>query len=404
MHCVRNITENLYAVGASEHRLQLFENMHPIPRGVSYNAYVLLDKKTVLFDTVDWAVAPQFMENLAHVLNGRNLDYIVVHHMECDHSATLEQVILAYPHIKIITTEKAVQFMRQFGAVVNYDNIETVKEGDTRSFGEHNFTFVMAPMVHWPEAMVSFDSTTGTLFSADAFGTFGALNGVLFNDEIDFERDWLDDARRYYTNIVGKYGPHVQTLLRKASALPIKYICPLHGPVWRSDFGFIMDKYIRWSSYMPEKKGVLIAYSTMYGHTEQAAVALASQLIQKGCLDVQVRDVSSTPVSELIALAFKYSHMVLASVTYNLSIYPPMHTFLNDMKLLNLQNRTVALIENGTWACTTGKLITKELEEMKQMTILNETLTISSAVNEANYPSIEAIAQGLIESMELANI
>ncbi|MFI3254960.1 MAG: FprA family A-type flavoprotein [Eubacteriales bacterium] len=403
MHCVRNITEDLYFLGVDEHRLHLFENIHPIPRGVSYNSYLLKDEKTVLFDTVDWAVCRQFMENIAFVLNGRDLDYLVVNHVEPDHAASIEQVIQAYPKVKIVSNEKAFLFMRQFGFDIG-DRAVTVTEGDSMSFGKHKVAFVLAPMVHWPEAMVSFDLTDGTLFAADAFGTFGALNGVLFNDEVDFDRDWIDDARRYYTNIVGKYGPHVQKLLRKASTLPIKLICPLHGPVWRSDFGYILDKYNRWSSYVPEKKGVLIAYASMYGNTEQAAVALASQLVQKGCLDVKVCDVSTTHVTDLIGYAFQYSHMALVSVTYNLGIYPLMHNFIMDMKALNLQNRTVAIVENGTWACTAGKLMTKELEEMKQMTILNESLTISSAVNEANLPSIEMLAQGLIDSLETATV
>lgn len=404
MHCVRNITEDLVFLGVDEHRLHLFENIHPIPRGVSYNAYLLLDEKTVLFDTVDWAVCRQFMENLEFSLGGRPLDYLVVNHMEPDHAASLEQVLAAYPEVKVISTEKAFLFMRQFGFDLGDHGSMIVTEGDSMSFGKHNFVFVMAPMVHWPEAMVSFDLTTGTLFAADAFGSFGALNGVLFNDEVDFDRDWIDDARRYYTNIVGKYGPHVQALLKKAGGLEIKLICPLHGPVWRSDFGYILDKYLRWSSYTPEKKGVLIAYASMYGNTEQAAVALASQLIQKGCLDVRVCDVSTTHVSELISLAFQYSHMALASVTYNLGIYPLMHNFLMDMKALNLQNRTVAILENGSWACVSGKLIAKELDSMKNMTILNEGMTISSAVNEANAPNLESIAQSLIDSMATTEI
>lgn len=399
MNCVRKIADDLFFVGADEHRLHLFENIHPISRGVSYNSYLLLDEKTVLFDTVDWAVCRQFLENIEHVLDGRKLDYLVVNHMEPDHAASLQQVLIAYPDVTIISTEKAYLFMRQFGFDIG-DNYEVVTEGDSKCFGKHTFAFVLAPMVHWPEAMVSFDLTTGTLFAADAFGSFGALNGVLFNDEVDFERDWIDDARRYYTNIVGKYGPHVQALLKKAGGLDIKLICPLHGPLWRSDFGYILDKYSRWSSYTPEKKGVLIVYASMYGNTEQAAVGLASKLIENGFLEVRVCDVSTTHVSELIALTFKYSHVVLASVTYNLGIYPLMHNYINDMKALNVQNRTFAVIENGSWACVSGKLITKELDEMKQITILNEGMTITSSVNEANEPDIETIALALIDSMK----
>lgn len=398
MNCVRNITEDLFFVGADEHRLNLFENIHPISRGVSYNAYVLLDEKTVLFDTVDWAVCRQFMENVAFALDGRPLDYLVINHMEPDHAASLQQVISTYPEVKVVSTEKAFLYMKQFGFDIG-DRAITVTEGQTMSFGKHEFVFVLAPMVHWPEAMVSFDTTTGTLFSADAFGTFGALNGVLFNDEVNFDRDWIDDARRYFTNIVGKFGPQVQALLKKAGGLNIKLICPLHGPVWRSDFGYILDKYNRWSTYTPEKNGILIAYASMYGNTEQVAGALASKLIQTGFLDVRMCDISTTHVSELISHAFEYSHIVIASPTYNLGIFPPTLTFLHDMKALNLQKRTFALIENGTWACTSGKQMTKEIEEMKDVTILNEKVTINSSLSDDQAGSLDTLAQALLGSM-----
>lgn len=242
MYCVRNVTEDLYWIGANDRRLALFENIHPIPRGVSYNAYVLTDEKTVLFDTADWSACRQFLENLEYVLDGRDLDYMVINHMEPDHGASLEEVLLRYPNVTIISTEKAFMLMRQFGFQIDGHTLDEVKEGDTRCFGKHTVTFVAAPMVHWPEAMVTFDVTNGVLFAADAFGSFGALDGKLFNDEVNFDRDWIDDARRYYTNIVGKYGPHVQLLLKKAAGIvnDIKYICPLHGPVWRNDFGYLL--------------------------------------------------------------------------------------------------------------------------------------------------------------------
>ena len=319
MYCVRKVVDDLYWVGGNDHRLALFENIHPIPNGVSYNSYLLLDKKTVLFDTVDWDACRQFLENVEHVLNGRDLDYLVINHMEPDHGASIEEILLRYPKVKIISTEKSFLLMHQFGFNVD-GRTEEVKEGDTRCFGKHTITFVEAPMVHWPEAMVSFDVTNGVLFSADAFGSFGALDGKLFNDEVDFDRDWLDDARRYYTNIVGKYGPHVQALLKKAGTIDIKVICPLHGPVWRNDFGYLLDKYDKWSRYEPEETGVLIAYASMYGNTESAAQVLAAKLVEKGVKNVVVHDVSNTHVSYLISDAFKYSHIVLASVTYNLGI------------------------------------------------------------------------------------
>lgn len=399
MHCVRKVTEDLYWVGANDHRLNLFENIHPISRGVSYNSYLLMDKKTVLFDTVDWSVCRQFLENIEAVLGGRNLDYLVVNHMEPDHAASLEEILLRYPKVKVISTEKAFMLMHQFGFDVE-DRKEVVKEGDEKSFGKHVVTFVSAPMVHWPEAMVTFDKTNGVLFAADAFGSFGALDGKLFNDEVNFDRDWIDEARRYYTNIVGKYGPHVQALLKKAAGIDIKIICPLHGPVWRSNLGYFIDKYDKWSRYEPEEKGVMIVYASMYGNTESAATALASRLVERGITNVVMYDVSNTHVSQLISETFKYSHIVLASVTYNLGIYPLMHNYLMDMKALNVQNRTVAIVENGSWACKSGDLMAEFLDGMKQMSVLNERLTVVSSLSEEKVDEMEVLIDGIVDSMK----
>ena len=400
MHCVRKVTEDLYWIGANDHRLALFENIHPIPRGVSYNSYVLKDEKNVLFDTVDWSACRQFLENLDYVLGGEKLDYIVINHMEPDHGASLEEVLLRHPEAKIVSTPKAFVMMRQFGFAVDSHEQIQAKEGETLSFGRHVVTFVNAPMVHWPEAMVTFDQTEGILFSADAFGTFGALDGKLFNDEMDFEKDWLEDARRYYTNIVGKYGAPVQALLKKASGLDIRMICPLHGPVWRSNIGWFIEKYDLWSRYVPEEKGVLIAYASMYGNTAAAAQALAAKLCEKGVTNVAVYDVSNTHVSQLIAETFRLSHIVLASVTYNMEIYPVMHSYLSDMKGLNVQNRTVAIIENGTWACKSGELMTRFVqEELKGMKVLDEKLTLSSALKEGQADALEALADSLAASV-----
>jgi flavorubredoxin len=399
MYCYRKIDEDLYWIGGNDHRLALFENIHPIPRGVSYNSYVLLDEKNVLFDTVDWSICRQFLDNLKEILKDQILDYMVINHVEPDHAASIEEVLLRYPKVQIICTEKAALFLRQFGFPVDGKLIE-VKENDTMSFGKHNVVFVAAPMVHWPEAMVTYDTTTGTLFSADAFGSFIALDGKLFNDEVNFDRDWIDEARRYYTNIVGKYGPHVQTLLKKAGTLDIKAICPLHGVVWRNDFGYLLDKYDKWSRYEPEEKGVVIVYGTMYGNTEAAANYLATSLVEKGLKNVVMYDVSKTHVSYLISETFKYSHLVLASVTYNLKIYPPMLDYITDMKALNLQKRKVAIIENGSWAPQSGKLITELLNGMKEMTILGNNLSINSSVKENDIPSIDDLADSIIESME----
>lgn len=399
MYCVREITEDLYWVGGNDHRLALFENIHPIPRGVSYNSYLLLDEKTVLFDTVDWSICRQLLENVKAVLGDRPLDYMVINHMEPDHAACIEEIVLRYPNVKIICTEKAVLFMNQFGFHIDGKLIE-VKEGDTMSFGKHNVVFVYAPMVHWPEVMVTFDTTNGVLFSADAFGSFGALDGKLFNDEVNFDRDWIDDARRYYTNIVGKYGPHVQSLLKKAATIEIKTICPLHGPVWRNDLGYFLDKYDKWSSYEPEEKGVMIVYGTMYGNTEAAASDLATRLVKKGMTNVVMYDVSKTHISYLISESFKYSNIVLASVTYNLKIYPPMHDYLIDMKALNLQKRTFSLIENGSWAPQSGRLMRELLDEMKDMTILDNDITLSSSMKEDDADSMDILVDSIMESMK----
>ena len=398
MHCVRKVTEDLFWVGGNDKRLHLFENIHPIEDGVSYNSYLLLDEKTVLFDTADWSVGRQFIENVEYVLDGRKLDYMVINHMEPDHCASMEEIILRYPDVKIVSTEKALMLMHQFNYTVD-DNFIQVAEGDTMSFGKHNVVFVEAPMVHWPEAMVTFDTTDGVLFSADAFGSFKSLDGALFADEVDFDGEWINEARRYYTNIVGKYGPEVMDLLKKAQTIDIKIICPLHGPVWRKDIGYILDKYIHWATYTPEEKGVLLCYASMYGNTENAAHILATKLHEKGMHKVHMYDVSKTHVSYLIGEAFKYSHLALLSVTYNLNVFPAMENFVQDMKRLNLQKRVVAVVENGSWAPQASVLINETLDEMKQMTVLNEEVSVLSSVSKMTESELDSLADSIIESM-----
>ena len=398
MYNVRKVTEDLYWIGANDHRLALFENIHPIPRGVSYNSYLLLDEKTVFFDTIDWSSGRQFLENIEGVLDGRSLDYMVINHVEPDHAASIGEILVRYPDITVVSNEKAFMLMSQFGFGIGDNRVE-VSEGDVISFGKHTITFVQAPMVHWPEAMVSFDTTNGVLFSADAFGSFGALDGILFSDEADFDRDWIDDARRYYTNIVGKYGPHVQALLQKAGSIDIKMVCPLHGPLWRKDLGYFIEKYDKWSRYEPEENGVLIVYASMYGNMESAAQRLASMLTAKGVEKIAVYDVSNTHVSHLIAETFKYSHIVLASVTYNLGIYPLMHNYLMDMKALNMQDRTVAIMEGGSWAPKAGVLMEELLDEMKQMTVLNEKVTVLSTLSDSSAAEMEQMADAIVESL-----
>lgn len=398
MHCVRKVTDDIYWIGANDKRLHLFENIHPIEDGVSYNSYVLLDEKTVLLDAADWSVGKQFIENLEFVLNGRPLDYMIINHMEPDHCASMEEVLLRHPETKVISTAKAFKMMEQFG-FCNLGETITVKEGDEMNFGKHTFTFISAPMVHWPEVMVTFDTTDGVLFSADAFGSFKSLDGKLFADEVDFDRDWIDEARRYYTNIVGKYGPQVMNLLKKAEGIDIKIICPLHGLVWRKGIGYFIDKHIKWATYEPEEKGVLIAYASMYGNTENAAQILAAKLCEKGVTNIRMYDVSKTHVSYLISDAFKYSHIALLSVTYTNDLYPPMEEFIRDMQRLSLQNRTFAIVENGTWAPQANKLMDKMIGEMKNTTLLNENVSLLSAVDEKSDAAIDAMADAILKSM-----
>ncbi|MBR0383672.1 MAG: FprA family A-type flavoprotein [Eubacteriaceae bacterium] len=398
MHNVRKVTDDLYWVGASDRRLALFENIHPLPEGVSYNAYVLTDEKTVLIDTADWSVGKQFIENVEYVLAGKPLDVLIVNHFEPDHAATLGEILLRYPDVTVVTTAKGKSFAEQFGYDIK--NADIVKNGDTRSFGAHEFTFVAAPMVHWPEVMVSFDHTNGVLFSADAFGSFKALDGKLFDDEVDYDRDWIDEARRYYANIVGKYGKNVTVLLKKAAPLDIKMICPLHGLIWRSGIDYILDKHQKWASYTPEEQGVVIAYASMYGDTENAADILAVKLAEAGVKNVKVYDVSKTDRSYIISDMFKYSHFVLASVTYNLGIFPTMHDLISDMKALNVSNRTAAIIENGTWAVKSGTLMQAELESMKDITLLDEKVSLLSSVKEDGEADLSTLADAIAASVK----
>ena len=399
MYCVKKMTEDLYWVGGNDRRLALFENVYPIPRGVSYTAYVVLDEKTVLLDTVDNSVSPIFFENLAHVLNGRKLDYLIVNHMEPDHAATIEAVVLRYPEVTLVCNKKTAQMMKNFFSFDVDSRVHLVAEMDTLCTGKHTFAFVMAPMVHWPEVMVTYDATTKTLFAADAFGTFGALGGNLYADEVNFQTEWLDDARRYYTNIVGKYGTQVQALLKKAATIEIETICPLHGPVWRKDIGWFIDKYVHWATYTPEEDAVVIAYASVYGNTETAANILAGKLADLGVRNVKVYDVSATHASEIVSECFRASHLVFLSTTYNAGMFVNMENLVHDIVNHNLQNRTIALVENGSWAPTAGGLMRAEFSKLKNCTILDETVTIKSSLKEAQLESMDALAEAIVDSM-----
>ena len=399
MYCIKKIKDDLFWVGGTDRRLTLFENAFPIPRGVSYNAYVLKDEKTVLFDTVDNAIGDQLFENLEAVLEGRTLDYVIVNHMEPDHASTLSEVVRRYPEVKIVCNAKTVAIIKQFFDFDIDSRAVIVKENDTFCTGKHTYTIVMAPMVHWPEVMVTYDMTDKILFSADAFGTFGAMNGNIFADEVNFERDWLDDARRYYTNIVGKFGASVQTLLKKAAGLDIQMICPLHGPVWRENISWYVDKYLTWSSYAPEERAVMIAYGSIYGNTENAANILSCRLADRGVRNIAVYDVSSTHPSVLVSEAFRCSHLVFASVTYNGGIFTNMERVLGDLKAHALQNRTVALMENGSWGLIAAKQMKEIISTMKNMEILEPSLSIKSSLKKGQEAEIDAIADAIAASV-----
>ena len=376
----------------------MFEGVYSVPAGVSYNSYLLTDEKTVLFDTVDKAVSRTFFENLEHELGGRPLDYVIVHHMEPDHSATLSELLLRHPETTVVCNDKTAVMIVQFFGKDAVKNMHLVKEGDVLSTGAHELTFYLAPMIHWPEVMMTYDKSAHTLFTADAFGVFGALNGAIFADEVDFDRDYLKEARRYYTNIVGKYGVQVQNLFKKIAGLDIQMLCPLHGFVWRRDLGYILEKYNLWSTYTPEDKGVMIAYASIYGNTENAAEILASKLRERG-MRTAMYDVSVTPASDIIAECFRWSHLVFASATYNGGIFVTMDELLRDIAAHNLQKRTVAFMENGTWAPVSARQMAAILTPLKNMTVLEQSVAIRSSLTEGQLAEIEALADVLAESI-----
>ena len=393
MYCVKKITEDMYWIGASDRRLELFENVYPIPKGVSYNSYVILDEKTVLLDTVDHSVCSQFLENLEHVLDGRTLDYIIVNHMEPDHCASLAEVVIRYPEVKFVGNAKTFTMMKQFFDFDVDNRAVVIKEGDTISTGKHTLAFAMIPMVHWPEAMVTYDAYDKVLYSADAFGTFGALNGNIFADELNFEAEWLEEARRYLTNIVGKYGAQVQSALKKAAALDIEMICPLHGPVWRENLGWFIDKYQKWSTYTPEDHAVLIVYASIYGNTESAVNVLAGKISDAGEKNIAMYDVSKTDPSYILAEAFRCDRIVFACPTYNAGLFPKMETLLSELKAHNFQNRKVAVIENGTWAISAGKQMKDILSQMKNMEIYEGAAAVKSSLKEENLSQLDGIVE-----------
>ena len=399
MHNVRKINDDVFYVGASDRRLELFENIYPIERGVSYNSYIVLDEKTVLLDTVDHSVSREFLENVDAALAGRKLDYLIVNHMEPDHCSVIAELVLRYPDLTIVGNAKTVQMIKQFYSFDIDSRAHIVKDGDSLSTGKHNFIFVFAPMVHWPEVMVSFDTTDGYLYSADAFGTFGALSGNLYADEVEFDREWLDDARRYYINIVGKYGVQVMNTLKKAATLPIKMILPLHGPIWRENLGYFLDKYTTWASYVPEENGLLIIYSSIYGNTAAAMDALASMCADRGVRNIHMYDASKTDCSVLVSECFRYSTIVFASPTYNAEIFTKMENLILDLKAHAFQNRDIAIIENGTWALSAGKKMTELFSSMKDIRVIAPQISIKSSVKEEQYSALSALADTISEKL-----
>ena len=401
MYNTRFVNKDLLWIGASDHRLSLFENVYPIPQGISYNSYLLLDDKTVLFDTVDSSVRYQFFANLTHALNGRTLDYIVIQHMEPDHCAEISAIVKLYPNIKIVCNLQTKKMIGQFFDLkIPDEQFLPVKEKDTLDTGNHKLIFIAAPMVHWPEVMMTYDATAKILFTADAFGTFGALNGNIFADEIDFTKDYMDEARRYYTNIVGKYCPQVQAVLQKVALLEISTICPLHGFIWRQNLNLFMEKYQRWSTYTPEQKGVVISYGSIYGNTYNAVSVLAANLAEKGIRNIQMFDVSVTHPSYIISKMFEYSNLIFASSTYNAGIFVNMENLLNDLVAHNLQNRNIAIIDNGTWAATAGKQMKEKLLLLNNCSFIEPLISLKSSLSDNQLPDIETLAQNIYATLK----
>lgn len=394
------IKDDIYWIGGDDRTAGLFEGSFPIPEGVSYNSYVIMDEKTCLLDTCDASIASKFWKNLRHVLSGRPLDYLVIDHMEPDHGAAIVQVLETYPDATVVGNSKTFDMLQNFYQLSPKNKLE-VKEGDELCLGKHTLRFIFAVMVHWPEVMFAYDKTDKILFSADAFGTFKTLSGALYADEVDFDKDYLNEARRYYANIVGKYGSKVQAVFGKLDGVPIDMVCPLHGPIWRGEhIGYIMEKYFIWSSYEPEEKGVVIAYTSMYGNTAAVAERLAILLKGKGVKKVNMYDVTRTHPSYVVGDAFRFSNIVLAAPTYNNNLHPTMSAVLEDMDIMTVQNRKFSVIGNGSWAPQSPKIIEERLLAMKDMTKVGETFVIKSSMKPEQIPDLEKLAADIVASMQ----
>ncbi|MBQ9111283.1 MAG: flavin reductase [Oscillospiraceae bacterium] len=381
-----NITNDIQYIGVNDRRIDLFEGQYIVPNGMAYNSYVIMDEKIAVMDTVDAAFTHEWLDNLQNALGGRTPDYLIVQHMEPDHSANIASFVKAYPDAEIVSSAKAFAMMKNFFGTDFADRQVVVGEGDTLALGRHTLTFVTAPMVHWPEVIVTYDSTDKVLFSADGFGKFGAL---------DAEEDWACEARRYYIGIVGKYGAQVQALLKKAAGLDIQIICPLHGPILTENLGYYLDLYNTWSSYQPEEEGIVIAYTSVYGNTKKAVMQLAERLEANGCPKVVVNDLARCDMAEAVEDAFRYSKLVLATTTYNAEIFPFMREFITHLTERNYQNRTVALIENGSWAPMAAKVMQGMFAKSKNLTFAENTVKILSALNEDSTTQLNALADEL---------
>lgn len=397
MHNTRKINDDIYYLGASDRRIELFENVYPVSQGMSYNSYLILDEKTCLMDSVDESVRGQFLENLQYALNGRNLDYMVVQHMEPDHCSIVPELFRMYPDMKLVASLQAFKMMENFYSLQTEERRLVVKEGDTLKLGKHTLKFIVAPMVHWPEVLMTYDVTDKILFSADAFGSFGAMSGNIFADEIDWDKDFKDEARRYYVNIVGKYGLQTQNVLKKASTLDIQMICPLHAHIWRKDLSTIISLYDTWSKYEAEKDSVVIFYGSIYGNTQNAAEILAMQLAENGIENVEVFDTSKTHVSFLVSKAFEYKTLVFAATTYNAEIFDTVQNLITELKNHNLANRRIGLIENGSWAPVAASKMKAQLETFKNMEVVEPVVKVVSSVTDKNVEELSVLAKELMK-------
>lgn len=397
MHNTRKINDDIYYLGASDRRIELFENVYPVSQGMSYNSYLITDEKTCLMDSVDESVRGQFLENLKYALNGKNLDYMVVQHMEPDHCSIVPELFRMYPDMKLVASLQAFKMMENFYSLQTEERRLVVKEGDTLELGKHILKFIATPMVHWPEVLMTYDVTDKILFSADAFGSFGAMSGNIFADEIDWDKDFIDEARRYYVNIVGKYGLQTQNVLKKASTLDIQMICPLHAHIWRKNLSKIISLYDKWSKYEAEKDSVVIFYGSIYGNTQNAAEILAMQLAENGMENVEVFDTSKTHVSFLVSKAFEYKTLVFAAATYNAEIFDTVQNLITELKNHNLSNRRIGLIENGSWAPVAASKMKAQLETLKNMEVVEPVVKVVSSVTAKNVEELSALAKKLMK-------